>query len=73
MAITTLCKSLGVSSSTYYRWLHHPIGKRQMNDYDLDQAIIQIFKEHKSRYGSVRIYETLKDIRRQLALPVGDN
>ena len=32
-----------------------------MNDYDLYQAIIQIFDEHKSRYGSVRIYKILKD------------
>ena len=37
------------------------ISKRQQNDADLDQAIIQIFNDHKSRYGSVRIYDSLKD------------
>ena len=56
-----LCDVLNLSTSSYYRWLHEPINKRQQNDADLDQAIIQIFNEHKSRYGSVRIYDTLKD------------
>ncbi|BCD90404.1 hypothetical protein fh0823_22470 [Francisella halioticida] len=60
MAITTLCKTLGVSTSAYYRWIDNPIGKRQLNDYDLDLAIMQIFNDHKSRYGSVRIYREFK-------------
>ncbi|OIN83307.1 integrase core domain protein [Francisella sp. TX07-6608] len=61
MAITTLCKTLGVSTSAYFRWIDNPIGKREANNYDLDQAIIQIFNDHKSRYGSVRVYRELKD------------
>lgn len=60
-SITTLCEVMNLSTSSYYRWLHEPISKRQQNDADLDQAIIQIFNEHKSRYGSVRVHETLKD------------
>ena len=61
MTVTTLCKSLNVSTSSYYRWRHEPIGKRQQSDADLDNAITTVFNEHKSRYGSVRIYEQLKD------------
>ena len=60
-SVTTLCEVMKLSTSSYYRWLHKPISKRQQNDADLDQAIIQIFNDHKSRYGSVRIYDTLKD------------
>ena len=62
MPVTTLCKSLNVSTSSYYRWIHEPIGKRQSNDAELDAAITAIFHEHKSRYGSVRINKQLKDI-----------
>lgn len=62
MPVTTLCKSLNVSTSSYYRWIHEPIGKRQSNDAELDDAITTIFNEHKSRYGSVRIYKELKDM-----------
>lgn len=60
-SVIDLCEVLSLSTSSYYRWLHEPISKRQQNDADLDQAIIQIFNEHKSRYGSVRIHDTLKD------------
>lgn len=56
-----LCEVMNLSTSSYYRWLHKHISKRQQNNADLDQAIIQIFNEHKSRYGSVRIHDTLKD------------
>ena len=62
MPVTTLCKSLGVSTSSYYRWIHQPIGKRLSNDVELDDAISTIFNEHKSRYGSVRIHKELKDM-----------
>jgi transposase InsO family protein len=59
--VIDLCEVLNLSTSSYYRWLHEPISKRQQNDAYLDQAIIQIFNEHKSRYVSVRVYNTLTD------------
>ncbi|BCD91326.1 hypothetical protein fh0823_20730 [Francisella halioticida] len=40
MPVTTLCKSLNVSTSSYYRWIHKPIDKRQYNDAELDDAIL---------------------------------
>lgn len=46
----------------YCRWIHEPIGKRQSNDTELADAIIAIFNEHKSRYGSIRICKELKDM-----------
>ena len=62
MSVITLCKSLNVSRSSYYRWIYQPISKRQQNDTQLDDAIITVFNEHDSRYGSVRIYKQLKDM-----------
>ncbi len=58
--VTTLCEVINLSTSSYYRCLHAPISKREQNDSDLDHAIIQILNEHKSRYGSLRFYDTLK-------------
>ncbi len=46
MPVTTLLKSLNVSTSSYYRCIHKPIGKRQSNDAELDDAITAIFNEH---------------------------
>lgn len=59
--MTTLCKATGVSTSAYYRWLKTPIGKRQVNDNQLDKAIVTIFNEHKARYGATRVHRTLQD------------
>ena len=69
MPVTKLCESLNVSKSLYYRWIAKPVSKRQQNDADLDIAITTIFKEHKSRYGSVRIYEQLKDMGWKITQP----
>ena len=69
MLVTTLCRSLNVSTSSYYRWIHEPIGKRQSNDTELDDAIIAIFNEHKSKYGSIRICKELKDMGWKVAQP----
>ena len=69
MPVTKLCESLNVSKSSYYRWIAKPVSKRQQNDADLDIAIMTIFKEHKSRYGSVRIYEQLKDMGWKITQP----
>lgn len=59
--MTTLCKVTGISTSAYYRWLKTPISKRQVNDNELDKAIVTIFNEHKARYGSTRVHRTLQD------------
>ena len=59
--MTTLCKVTGVSTSAYYRWFKTPISKRQVNDNQLDTAIVTIFNEHEARYGATRVHRTLQD------------
>lgn len=59
--MTTLCKVTGVSTSAYYRWLKTPISKRQVNDNQLDKAIVAVFNEHEARYGATRVHRTLQD------------
>lgn len=59
--MTTLCKVTGVSTSAYYRWLKTPISKRQVNDNQLDTAIVTIFNEYEARYGATRVHRTLQD------------
>lgn len=51
-----LCDALGVSKSRYYEWRQRPISKQQKRIQALDYMITEIFNEHKSRYGSTRIY-----------------
>ena len=46
-SVIDLCEVLSLSKSTYYRWLHEPISKKEQNEADLEQAIIQIFNKHK--------------------------
>lgn len=55
-----MCKILKVSKTGYYQWLHNPVGKREQQTVILDNLIKKIFYEHKSRYGSTRIYKELK-------------
>tara|TARA_B110000977_G_C10914403_1_gene430574 strand:- start:10 stop:264 length:255 start_codon:yes stop_codon:yes gene_type:complete len=72
-SVVDLCEVLSLSTSSYYRWLHEPISKRQQNDANLDQDIIQIFYENKSMYGSVIIHDTLKDNGWKVVLSQTDN
>lgn len=55
-----MCKILKVSKSKYYNWLNKPLGNRDKRMKELDLMIRSIFKEHKERYGSTRIYHELK-------------
>lgn len=61
LPVVHLCAFVNVSPSSYYRWVHNPVSKRDLNNFDLDAEIEVIFNEHKGRYGAKRIYETLKD------------
>jgi transposase InsO family protein len=60
-SVTKMAKDLGVSRSGYYAWLKREPGQRETEDWELLRLIIQIFEEHKGRYGSPRIWEELVD------------
>jgi putative transposase len=54
-----MCKLLKVSSSGYYQWLRRPLSPRAVSNMVLDQEIIRLFKEHKSRCGYRGIHKHL--------------
>lgn len=57
-----MCYMLNVSKSGYYDWIKEPVGIRQKQQNDLDFLIKDIFYDHKSRYGSTRIFKEIKDV-----------
>ena len=59
--IGKMAEVFGVSRSGYYRFLKHKLGKRAIERDNLTKDVLQIFKEHKGRYGSPRITDELKD------------
>lgn len=50
-----------IERSGYYAWLKRKPSKRQQANEELDEKIIDIFKSHKSRYGSPRIADELRE------------
>lgn len=59
-AVRLMCNILEVSKTGYYNWLDEPIGSRDFRLNKLDILIGDVFNEHKSRYGSTRIFAELK-------------
>jgi transposase InsO family protein len=58
-SVMKMAKDLGVSRSGYYAWVNRKPSRREIEDRELLRLIIQIFEEHKSRYGSPRIWQEL--------------
>ena len=60
-SVQRLCRALGLSSVSYYRWLKHPVGKRQREDRGLSEDIKRIFTKSRSTYGSPRLQRELRE------------
>lgn len=58
--VKTLCRYVGVSRSGYYDWLHRSWSQHARRDCELATEIALIFKRSDGRYGSPKIYATLK-------------
>lgn len=56
-----LCRVLGVSRTGYYAWRKQPVSARAKRDEEILAQIRLIYAENKRRYGSPRVYETLKE------------
>ncbi len=52
---------LTIERSGFYSWLKRKPSKRQQSNEVLDKKIIGIFELHRSRYGSPRITDDLRD------------
>ncbi len=59
-SIAATCRILGVPRSTVYERRSRPLGQRAKANRQLDLEITAVFREHKGRYGSPRIYHELK-------------
>jgi len=55
-SVKKMAKDLGVSRSGYYAWLKRKPSRHETENRELPRLIIQIFEEHKGRYGSPRIW-----------------
>ncbi|GAA4459065.1 hypothetical protein GCM10023189_32240 [Nibrella saemangeumensis] len=56
-----MCKVLNVSSSGYYYWRKNPVGARQQSQNQLVNHIRRVHTKSKSRYGSPRIADELRE------------
>lgn len=54
-----LCRSLKVSSSGFYKWLHRPKSPRLVENLELTAVIKEMFETHDGNYGSPRIHKSL--------------
>jgi transposase InsO family protein len=59
-SITKMAKALGASRSGYYAWEGRKPSRHEEKDRESADAIRQIFKEHRNRYGSPRVWMELK-------------
>lgn len=55
-----MCKVLKVSRSSYYKYINRKPSNRELENHKIEQAIINIHKESKNRYGAVKINRMLE-------------
>lgn len=55
-----LCELLGVARSGYYAWSQGKSGQQATLNKQLSQMIVEIFAQHKGRYGSPRVTDALR-------------
>ena len=55
-----MCRVLGVSRSSYYRWLRDPVGKRARKQMKLREEIRDAYFDAKGRNGSPRLAKDLR-------------
>jgi len=61
-SVARMAKELGVSRSGYYAWEKREPSLHEQKDMELSFLILQIFKKHRRRYGSPRVWEELKGL-----------
>ncbi|MFZ0575208.1 MAG: hypothetical protein WAM02_11090 [Candidatus Cybelea sp.] len=61
--ISTMCRTLGVSTSGYYAWLLPAPSRRKQRDIVLGDRIEVIHRRSRNTYGRPRIKAELKDPR----------
>jgi transposase InsO family protein len=59
-AVRTMCQVLDVSKSGYYAWLQRGESARAREDHELSAEIARIHDDSGKRYGSPRVWQTLR-------------
>lgn len=54
-----MCKVLGVSRSTFYRWLNPKMSKSKEEQLELDKYVLSIYNDYHGIYGAEKIRRTL--------------
>jgi transposase InsO family protein len=65
--VSELCRTFAVSRSGYYGWLQAQ--NQNPKTAQLDEEILEVYQEHRGRYGSPRVTQVL----RQKAIPCSEN
>ena len=58
--MTRLCALYGVTPAGFYAWCRRPASAHTEQDQQLTQRITRIFRSHRGRYGSPRIWQALR-------------
>ena len=53
--IVRMATVFNINRGGFYRWIKHPLTKREIEDIKLSKKVKNIFFEYKQRYGSPRI------------------
>ena len=67
--VKACCEALDVSRSGFYQWQNPEPGKRAQADAALLERIVEVFNQHKQRYGSPRVTQALQ----QAGVRCGEN
>lgn len=59
-SVAALCQLFEVSQSGFYSLLNRRDSSRKIRRKKLEKEVLEVFHEHKARYGRPRIYRTLK-------------
>ena len=57
--VLDMCRVLEVSTSGFYRWVKHPVGKREAYRLELGDAIARTHQANRGVYGSPRVHAAL--------------
>jgi putative transposase len=59
--VRIMCRVLSVSKAGFYAWLKRPPSAREQEDGKIAERVVEIYRQHKGRYGSPRIHQQLHD------------
>ena len=58
-SVTTLCRVLNVNRSTYYKFLHRKISKRELENRKIRNCILFLYARSKKRFGAYKMKNSL--------------